>query len=309
MEYSQQVSVNTLQRLPTYLNYLKSLDDDGNISSTEIARALGLNDVQVRKDLSSVSSGGRPKVGYNIRGLILDLKEFLGYNAVNDAVMVGCGNLGRALMSYRGFREYGLRIVAGFDVSDDIVGEEVSGKPVLPLSGLPQYCRENGIRIGVITTPAQAAQKAGELGDVRRFARALKADHHHDRRRVVGKGQARVRAAHQSRQLLVDDLDDLLGGGEAVEHLGADGALGNSGDKVLDDFVAHVCLEQRHAHLAHRELDVLLGQAALAAQAREDALQAIGKVIEHQPYPQSAHEQNHAHRNPANRLYPRLRRS
>ena len=163
MEYSQQVSVNTLQRLPTYLKYLKSLDDDGNISSTEIARALGLNDVQVRKDLSSVSSGGRPKVGYNIRGLILDLKEFLGYNAVNDAVMVGCGNLGRALMSYRGFREYGLRIVAGFDVSDDIVGEEVSGKPVLPLSGLPQYCRENGIRIGVITTPAQAAQKACDL--------------------------------------------------------------------------------------------------------------------------------------------------
>lgn len=163
MEYSQQVSVNTLQRLPTYLNYLKSLDDDGNISSTEIARALGLNDVQVRKDLSSVSSGGRPKVGYNIRGLILDLKEFLGYNAVNDAVMVGCGNLGRALMSYRGFREYGLRIVAGFDVSDDIVGEEVSGKPVLPLSDLPQYCRENGIRIGVITTPAQAAQKACDL--------------------------------------------------------------------------------------------------------------------------------------------------
>lgn len=163
MEYSQQVSVNTLQRLPTYLNYLKSLDDDGNISSTEIARALGLNDVQVRKDLSSVSSGGRPKVGYNIRGLIVDLKEFLGYNAVNDAVMVGCGNLGRALMSYRGFREYGLRIVAGFDVSDDIVGEEVSGKPVLPLSGLPQYCRENGIRIGVITTPAQAAQKACDL--------------------------------------------------------------------------------------------------------------------------------------------------
>ena len=163
MEYSQQVSVNTLQRLPIYLNYLKSLDDDGNISSTEIARALGLNDVQVRKDLSSVSSGGRPKVGYNIRGLILDLKEFLGYNAVNDAVMVGCGNLGRALMSYRGFREYGLRIVAGFDVSDDIVGEDVSGKPVLPLSGLPQYCRENGIRIGVITTPAQAAQKACDL--------------------------------------------------------------------------------------------------------------------------------------------------
>lgn len=163
MEYSQQVSVNTLQRLPVYLNYLKTLDENGNISSTEIARALGLNDVQVRKDLSSVSSGGRPKVGYNVKGLILDLKEFLGYNAVNDAVMVGCGNLGRALMSYRGFREYGLRIVAGFDVSEDVVGGEVGDKPILPISELPRYCRENGVKIGVITTPAQAAQKACDL--------------------------------------------------------------------------------------------------------------------------------------------------
>lgn len=163
MEYSQQVSVNTLQRLPTYLNYLKSLDENGNISSTEIAKALGLNDVQVRKDLSAVSSGGRPKVGYNVKGLILDLKEFLGYNAVNDAVMVGCGNLGRALMSYRGFREYGLRIVAGFDISEDLVGKEVSGKPIFPLDSLPDYCCQNGVKIGVIATPAQSAQKACNL--------------------------------------------------------------------------------------------------------------------------------------------------
>ncbi len=163
MEYSQQVSVNTLQRLPTYLNYLKSLDENGNISSTEIAKALGLNDVQVRKDLSAVSSGGRPKVGYNIKGLMLDLKEFLGYNAVNDAVMVGCGNLGRALMSYRGFREYGLRIVAGFDISEELFGKEVSGKPIFPLDSLPGYCRQNGVKIGVITTPAQSAQKACNL--------------------------------------------------------------------------------------------------------------------------------------------------
>ena len=126
---------------------------------------------------------------------------------------------------------------------------------------------------------ALPAQEAGELGDVRRFARALKADHHPDRRRVVGKGQARVRAAHQSRQLLVDDLDDLLGGGEAVEHLGADGALGDLGDKVLDDLVAHVRLEQCHAHLAHRELDVLLGQAALAAQALEYAVELFAQAL------------------------------
>lgn len=162
-ELTNQVSVNTLQRLPIYLNYLKTLNEEGNISSTEIAKKLGLNDVQVRKDLSAVSSGGKPKVGYNIKGLILDLKEFLGYNAVNDAVMVGCGNLGKALMSYRGFSEYGLRIVAGFDVSEETIGGEIGGKPILSIDSLPEYCRENGIKIGVITTPAQAAQNACDL--------------------------------------------------------------------------------------------------------------------------------------------------
>ena len=163
MEFSNQVSLNTMQRLPTYLNYLKSLDEEGNISSTEIARALGLNHVQVRKDLSAVSSGGRPKVGYNIKALMNDLKEFLGYNSENCAVIVGCGNLGKAFMSYRGFSEYGLKIVAGFDTDPDACGTEVSGKPIMNISELPRYCRENGIRIGVITTPAQAAQNACDI--------------------------------------------------------------------------------------------------------------------------------------------------
>ena len=163
METNQQVSVNTLQRLPRYLNYLKSLNDEGYISSTEIAKALGLNDVQVRKDLSAVSSGGKPKVGYPIGGLIADLKEFLGYNATNYAVLVGAGHLGKALMSYRGFGEYGLRIVAGFDLSPEAIGVESAGKPILPLEALPDYCAEHGIRIGVITTPASAAQAACDL--------------------------------------------------------------------------------------------------------------------------------------------------
>ena len=163
MEYSQQVSVNTLRRLPLYLNYLKNLDAGCNISSTELAKVLGLNDVQVRKDLSSVSKGGRPKIGYNVGGLVSDLKQFLGYNSLNEAVMVGCGNLGRALMSYKGFEEYGLRIVAGFDSAPSLIGSEVAGKRVLDISSLSEYCRENGIKIGVITTPASSAQGACEL--------------------------------------------------------------------------------------------------------------------------------------------------
>ena len=98
------VSTQTLQRLPLYLNYLRSLPDDTpeNISATAIADALRLGDVQVRKDLASVSSGGRPKVGYVTRDLTADLERFLGYHDVDTAVLVGAGNLGRSLLSYGG---------------------------------------------------------------------------------------------------------------------------------------------------------------------------------------------------------------
>ena len=163
MGNSQQVSLNTLQRLPRYLNYLKSLDPCENVSSTEIAKALGLNDVQVRKDLSSVSSGGRPKVGYNVSALSGDLKEFLGYNATKGAIIVGAGNLGRALMSYRGFSEYGLKIIAGFDSNPALVGCTVDGKEIYSLSALDGFCRGNGIKIGVITTPASSAQSVCDM--------------------------------------------------------------------------------------------------------------------------------------------------
>lgn len=163
MELSQQVSLNTLKRLPHYLNYLKTLDPEGNISSTEIAKKLGLNDVQVRKDLSAVSSGGRPKIGYNVNALMCELKEFLGYNSVNPAILIGAGNLGRALMSYRGFSEYGLNIVAGFDMNPALVGCKVDGKEILSIDDVVSYCRKNHVKIGVITTPAHASQAVCDL--------------------------------------------------------------------------------------------------------------------------------------------------
>lgn len=102
----QSISTQTLHRIPLYLNYLRSLPKDGaeNISATAIAEALGLNDVQVRKDLAQVSSGGRPKIGYITKRLIADIEEFMGYNDTRSAIVAGAGNLGRALFSYGGFR-------------------------------------------------------------------------------------------------------------------------------------------------------------------------------------------------------------
>ena len=89
----QTVSAQTLRRLPAYLNYLKKVYTEGrkNISAKAIAEALGLGEIQVRKDIASASSGGRPKVGYSVKELILELEEYLGYNDANDAVIGGSG--------------------------------------------------------------------------------------------------------------------------------------------------------------------------------------------------------------------------
>jgi redox-sensing transcriptional repressor len=154
------VSTQTLQRLPAYLNYLKSLqiDKSANISATAIADALNLNDVQVRKDLSSISGNGRPKVGYTAGTLIYDIEEFLGYHDNVDAVLAGAGNLGCALLSYEGFSRYGLNIVAAFDTDERKIGSEINGKKVLPADKLYELCIRMKIRIGIITVTAAEAQ-------------------------------------------------------------------------------------------------------------------------------------------------------
>jgi len=124
-----------------------------------IAKALNLNEVQVRKDLSAVSScGGKPKTGFDVEQMIRDIEEFLGYDNVNEAVLVGVGRLGRALISYRGFDRYGLKIVVAFDDDESVMGAEIGETQVLPVSKLKDLCQRLGIHIGIITVPASSAQ-------------------------------------------------------------------------------------------------------------------------------------------------------
>ena len=157
----QSISTQTLHRIPLYLNSLRSLPKDGaeNISATAIAEALGLNDVQVRKDLAQVSSGGRPKIGYITKRLIADIEKFMGYNDTRSAIVAGAGNLGRALFSYGGFSEYGLELVAAFDVDEALIGTSIAGKPVLSFDKMKDLCQRMNIRIGIITVPSEAAQQ------------------------------------------------------------------------------------------------------------------------------------------------------
>lgn len=150
----------TLGRLPLYLQYLKSLSRDGNptVSATTIAKALGLGEVQVRKDLSSVSGEGKPKIGYVTAELIDKLESFLRLNDKSRAVIVGVGRLGKALLGYEGFADYGLEIVAAFDCDSEIIGGSVSDKTILPAEQFEAFCQRENVKIGIITVPEDDAQ-------------------------------------------------------------------------------------------------------------------------------------------------------
>lgn len=158
------ISKSVLKRLPGYLSYLKSIPEGSspNISATALASALGMGEVQVRKDLAMVSDGGRPKIGYNREALIADIEQFLGYDNTTDAVLIGAGKLGQALMAYKGFDEYGLNILAAFDLRPQMEKSE-EGKPIYNISKLTSFCRAHKVLMGIITVPAEGAQAVADL--------------------------------------------------------------------------------------------------------------------------------------------------
>lgn len=155
----KEISKSVLKRLPGYLTYLRSIPDGGSpyISATALATALGMGEVQVRKDLALVSDGGRPKIGYLRESLIEDIEQFLGYDNTTDAVLIGAGKLGQALLGYSGFEAYGLNILAAFD-ANPVAEHTDDGKPIYPISQLESFCRANKVLMGIITVPTAHAQ-------------------------------------------------------------------------------------------------------------------------------------------------------
>lgn len=155
------VSLATFQRMPRYLKLLKERQAEGqeNISSVAIAEALFLSSALVKKDLSqAIISEGKPKIGYAITELISDIEEFLGYNNNKDAILIGVGKLGQALMEYKGFESYGLNIAVGLDIRDTIVGQEVDGKKILHTDKLESVIKKLNIKMAILTLPQDSAQ-------------------------------------------------------------------------------------------------------------------------------------------------------
>jgi redox-sensing transcriptional repressor len=164
MADEQRPSRASAARLSLYLRCLENWRRDGRAtaSSRDLAAALGVGDAQVRKDLTHVGSLGRRGVGYSVDNLAAAIRTALGIDREWPAVLVGAGNLARALLRYQGFPERGFRLAALFDVDDHKVGEKIAGVDVFSMAELGPRLRLLDAELGIIAVPAEAAQEVGE---------------------------------------------------------------------------------------------------------------------------------------------------
>lgn len=159
-----QVPKAVVSRLSLYLRELQHRIRDGyeTTSSTQLGKLLGFTDAQVRKDLAYFGQFGYPGIGYRCSELVEAIKKILGTNQPWPLAIVGLGNLGRALLGYRGFGHQGFQIVAGFETDEAKIGRRIDGIDVFALDDLPQKVREHSIRLGIIAVPAANAQKVAD---------------------------------------------------------------------------------------------------------------------------------------------------
>lgn len=156
------ISRATLGRLPVYLEYLKSLDSE-TVSSASVSRAPGIGEVHVRKDLGSVSGDGRPRIGYVTSELICAIERCLGASGKSRAVIVGAGKMGRAMLDYEGFSEYGIEISAAIDIDESLLSASQTVKPIIFMESFKDFLSTNAINIGIITVPKESAQEICDL--------------------------------------------------------------------------------------------------------------------------------------------------
>lgn len=154
-----------LERMPLYYRSLSVWKSKGfkTVSSLDIGRDTGVKVVQVRKDLAYFGEFGRPGIGYNVEYLMSELGRLLGFNHKTEAVMIGAGRLGTAIVCYSGFYRYNMKIAALFDTDREKIGHIVGDTLILALEQLPAFLSTRNIQLGIITVPAEAAQSVANL--------------------------------------------------------------------------------------------------------------------------------------------------
>lgn len=167
MDRDQGVSIPlpTIRRLPMYFSLLQKAAQEGqkSVSSSQLAAALGLEPIQVRKDLEAIGVTGQPRVGFPVAELIQAIESFLGWDNTTDAFIIGAGHLGTALAGYRGFENRGLNVVALFDNDPRKVGQSIHGKEVLHIDKLANLANRLHVHIAILTVPAEVAASVAQL--------------------------------------------------------------------------------------------------------------------------------------------------
>lgn len=155
----------TLRRLPWYLAFAKLVLQQGehHLSSTCIAKNIAVDASMVAKDLSYVNISGRTRVGYDVKELVDVLESFLGFTSTHQAFLFGVGSLGGALMHDNGLAQFGLEIVAGFDVKYELSGTSINHIPIHHIDRFFQLQKQTGVNIGILTVPVDKAQSIAEL--------------------------------------------------------------------------------------------------------------------------------------------------
>ena len=160
-----QVPEPTLRRLPWYLAYTKLVLKSGEtfISSTQIAKNIAVDASMVAKDLSFVNVSGRTRVGYDVKELVAVLEAFLGFTKTHKAFLFGVGSLGGALMHDNGLEQFGLEMVAGFDVKYELAGTSINKIPIHHIDRFPELQKQTDVNIGILTVPVDKAQSVSEI--------------------------------------------------------------------------------------------------------------------------------------------------
>lgn len=161
---SLQLPEPTLRRLPWYLAYMSTLHaaDVEYISTTGMARALSVDPSQIAKDLSFLGIRGKTRIGYRVDELEGTLRDFLGFGRRHNAIMMGSGSLGAALIADSGLQRYGLNIVAGIDINPDIIGTSINGVEIHAPESIPDLVARLKAVIGIIAVPVDSAQSASD---------------------------------------------------------------------------------------------------------------------------------------------------
>ncbi len=155
----------TLRRLPWYLAYVTMLKSNlvEYVSSTQIAKELNVDASQIAKDLSYLNIKGKTRIGYKVASLEKELRDFLGFKKIHNAIIMGVGSLGAALIQDSGLSRYGLNIIAGFDINPQIVGQKINGVTIYNSDELEVRRKQFKAEIGIITVPVDKAQDVADM--------------------------------------------------------------------------------------------------------------------------------------------------